>query len=66
MEPEHAPILAAFSAIGFVMGYITHVVAVTSRANQLHREREKHRRLEQMREAAYRAAIRNELEGRDA
>lgn len=66
MQPEHAPILAAFTVGGFLWGYLTHLVAVKARENQLRREREEHRRRERIREAAYRAGIREQLEGRNA
>ena len=66
MQPEHAPILAAFTLGGFLWGYATHVIAVRARTNQLRRQRDEHHRRERMREAAYRAGIRQHLEGRDA
>lgn len=66
MQPEHAPILAAFTVTGFLWGYATHAIAIRARTNQLRREREQQRQRERMREAAYRAGVRQQLEGRDA
>ncbi len=66
MQPEHAPILAAFTVGGFLWGYLTHVVAVKGREIQRQRERDEHRRRERIIESAYRARLRQDLERRDA
>jgi hypothetical protein len=66
MQPEHAPILAAFTVAGFLWGYATHAIAIRARTNQLRRDREQQLQRERMREAAYRAGVRQQLEGRDA
>jgi hypothetical protein len=66
MQPEHAPILAAFTLGGFLWGYLTHVLVVRGRAIEADRRRQEHRRRERIIEAAYRAGLREELERRDA
>lgn len=66
MTPDHAPILAAFTLGGFLWGYLTHILVVKGRTIEAQRRKEEHRRQERLREAAYRAGIRQQLEGRDA
>jgi len=66
MQPEHAPILAAFTLGGFLWGYLMHVLVVKGREIEARQRREEYRRRERIRQAAYRAGVYRELDGRYA
>ena len=71
MQPEHAPILAAFTLGGFLWGYLMHVLVVKGRAVDAQRRRAEYQRRQRMIEAAHRQRVRHVLDrhnpsGRDA